>query len=91
MLKDFYVFPALLSYEVPGDVGIVFPDIPGCTGQCKSDADIMAYTQETLSLHLILMLEDGEDIPEPSSIQDVKTEADEAVIHVRVFMNLALH
>ena len=86
MEKSFYIFPALLSYEVSGEIGIVFPDIPGCSGQCKSDIDIMSYAQETLALHLELMLEDGEDIPEPSPIQDVKTETNEAVIPVRIFI-----
>lgn len=86
MAKDFYIFPALLSYDIEGEVGIIFPDIAGCTGQCKSDADIMAYAQETLTAHLELMLEDGEEIPEPSAIQDIKAKFDEAVIPVRIFI-----
>lgn len=86
MEKDFYIFPALLSYDIAGEVGIIFPDIAGCTGQCKCDSDIMAYAQETLTAHLELMLEDGEQIPEPSAIQDIKARFDEAVIPVRIFI-----
>ncbi len=86
MDKDFYIFPAFLSYDASDEIGIVFPDIPGCTGQCKNNVDVMAYAQETLALHLELMIEDGEEIPEPSSIQNIRNSSDEAVIPVRVFI-----
>ena len=70
MQQEFYTFPAILSHDVAGETGIIFPDIPGCTGQCKSGVDIKGYAQEVLTAHLELMLESGEDIPEPSGNQD---------------------
>ena len=86
MYKTFVIYPAVLSYDIPGDVGITFPDFPGCTGQCADDSDIPSYALETLCFHLSGMMEDGEVIPAPSRIQDVHTEETQTVIPVRVFM-----
>ena len=84
MNENFYVYPALLGFDVPGDVGIVFPDLPGCTGQCKLDFNVMAYVQETLIFHLSSMIQDGEKIPLPSPIQSIKLDSDEGIIPVRI-------
>ena len=84
--KYFAVYPALLSFDIPGDVGITFPDLSGCTGQCKADSDVMAYAQETLAFHLSGMIDDNEEIPAPSSITDIHTSDNEAVMPVRVYM-----
>ena len=86
MNKDFYTYPALLSFDVPGDVGITFPDFIGCTGQCKADTDILSYAQETLIFHLSSMLEDGEEIPEPTPMQDIKFSPEQAIMPVRIYM-----
>ena len=86
MNKDFVTYPAILSYDVPGDVGITFPDFPGCTGQCSDECNIFSYALETLSFHLSGMMEDDEVIPNPSRIQDVETEEAQTVIPVRVFL-----
>ena len=86
MDKDFATYPAILSYDVPGEVGITFPDFTGCTGQCADDCNISSYAQATLCFHLSGMMEDDEDIPAPSRVQDVKTEKAQTVIPVRVFL-----
>ena len=86
MNKDFYVYPALLSFDIPGDVGITFPDLPGCTGQCKVSGDLMTYAQETLIFHLSGMIEDNEEIPIPSPIENVHADKNEAIMPVRIYM-----
>ena len=52
MKQDFVTYFAVLSFDIPGDAGITFPDFPGCTGQCKADANILAYASETLGFFL---------------------------------------
>ena len=42
-MKDFVTYPAIFWYDIPGEVGITFPDFCGCTGQCKADSDVYAY------------------------------------------------
>ena len=86
MNKDFVTYPAILCYDVPDNVGIVFPDFPGCTGQCSEDCNIPSYALETLCFHLLGMIEDNETIPEPSRVQDINVENNQTVVPIRVYM-----
>jgi predicted RNase H-like HicB family nuclease len=71
-MKDKYTFPALFCCKEKGkDVGIVFPDLPGCASHGDSESDAWRCAKEVLSLHLWGMEEDGDDIPEPTPIQDI--------------------
>ena len=85
-MQDRYVFPALFGYDVPGQVGVCLPDLPGCTAQSSSDIEALKNAREALSLHLYYMEKDGDEIPSPSQIKDLKPDADEAVVLVDVFM-----
>ncbi len=87
MLQDFYVYPAIFGYEDENkQVGVYFPDIPGCTAQGTGYADAVEQAQGALSLHLWSMEEDGDYIPAPSRVQDIKPDTDEFVTIVKVFM-----
>ncbi|MFH1117499.1 MAG: type II toxin-antitoxin system HicB family antitoxin [Pseudomonadota bacterium] len=62
---------ALLRKEECSSYGVDFPDFPGCiTGGETMD---VAYREarEALQLHIKGMLEDREDIPEPSSLDKI--------------------
>ena len=74
-MKDRYTYPALFAYEkgVAG-VGVVFPDLPGCVSQVDDDEDAMRMAKEALSLHLLGMEKDGDDIPAPTPIKDLDYE-----------------
>lgn len=56
------------------DVGVVFPDLPGCitTGADYDEAVRMAH--EALAVHLEALKEDGEQIPEPRTLEQIKAE-----------------
>jgi predicted RNase H-like HicB family nuclease len=65
---------ALLRKEEGSSYGVDFPDFPGCiTGGETMD---VAYREapEALQLHIKGMLEDGEEIPEPSSLDDIMAD-----------------
>lgn len=86
-MQDFYVYPAIFGYEDENQqVGVYFPDIPGCTAQGIGYADAVEQAQGALSLHLWSMEEDGDYIPAPSPVQDIKPDTDEFVTIVKVFM-----
>ncbi|MBY9039571.1 type II toxin-antitoxin system HicB family antitoxin, partial [Pseudomonas fluorescens] len=53
------------------DFGVSFPDLPGCVtaGTTLDEARDMA--EEALAFHLEGMAEDGEAIPEPSSLEEI--------------------
>lgn len=62
-------YRALLSPAADGSWGVVFPELPGCTSH-GDDADHAALMAgEALALHLEGLAEDGEEAPEPLSLQ----------------------
>jgi predicted RNase H-like HicB family nuclease len=65
---------ALIHKDRDSDFGVSFPDLPGCVtaGATLDDARDMAA--EALSFHLEGLEQDGEAIPEPSSLEDVMAD-----------------
>lgn len=62
---------ALLRKENDSDFGVDFPDFPGCitAGQTLEEAHRMA--SEALKFHIKGMVEDGDPIPAPSSLDEI--------------------
>lgn len=86
--NDFYVFPAVLTFEEGYEIAVTFPDLPGCATSGETEKEALDMAKEALSLHLFGMEEDNEEIPAPSSFKDVKKnlEPNECVAFVEVFM-----
>jgi predicted RNase H-like HicB family nuclease len=61
-----------LHKDKDSDYGVSFPDFPGCitAGSTLEEARRMAV--EALTLHIEGMREDGEEIPEPSTLDDLR-------------------
>jgi predicted RNase H-like HicB family nuclease len=68
-VREFYI--AVVHKEPGTDYGISFPDFPGCITSGATLEEARANAEEALALHLAGMAEDGEPIPEPSSLDDV--------------------
>jgi predicted RNase H-like HicB family nuclease len=62
---------ALIHKDPDSDYGVSFPDLPGCVtaGATLDEARDMAT--EALALHLEGLAEDGEAVPEPSSLEEI--------------------
>ncbi len=84
-MKNHYVFPAIFTFEEKG-VSIEFPDLPGCLPCAENEEKAFENAREALGLHLYGMEEDGEKIPEPTSVSEIKTHKNEALTLVDVFM-----
>jgi predicted RNase H-like HicB family nuclease len=69
---------AIVHKEAKTDFGVSFPDFPGCVtaGQTVDEAKDLA--QEALALHIKGMIEDGEQLPAPSKLEDIMADADYA-------------
>ena len=67
-------FIALIHKDAGSEFGVSFPDLPGCVtaGATLDEARDMAA--EALALHLEGMAEDGDAIPEPSSLEAVMAD-----------------
>jgi predicted RNase H-like HicB family nuclease len=65
---------AYLHQEHKSDYGVSFPDFPGCITAGRNLQEASRRAPEALSLHIAAMLEDGEALPEPSTMDDVKKD-----------------
>jgi antitoxin HicB len=61
-------YPAVVHHDADG-LSIEIIDFPTCFTDGGSIEELTANAVEALSLHLRCMLEDNDDIPEPSDIQ----------------------
>jgi predicted RNase H-like HicB family nuclease len=66
----------LIHKNANSDYGVSFPDLPGCVTAGKNLDDARAMAQEALALHLEGLTEDGEAVPEPSSLEEVMADHD---------------
>lgn len=87
MLKDRYTYVAVFSYEEDG-ISIEFPDLPGCCPCADKDDTNMALknAREALGLHMWGMEQDGDTIPEPTSITSLHLDKGQIPILIEVFM-----
>jgi len=67
---------AYLHKEQDSDFGVSFPDFPGCATAGKTLEEARKLAPEALALHVAGMVEDGEVIPEPSSLDDLADDPD---------------
>ncbi len=86
MYPDKYRFIAVLEDGGRGTIGVYFPDLPGCTSGAESFDKAAENAKEALCLHLYGMEEDGDEIPKPSGIKDIKTAENEITTLVEVNM-----
>jgi predicted RNase H-like HicB family nuclease len=61
----------LIRKEKKSDYGVEFPDFPGCISAAKSLSEAHVMAQEVLNAHIEFMAEDGEVLPEPSSLEEI--------------------
>lgn len=61
----------LIRKEAKSDYGIEFPDFPGCITAAKSLSDAKIMAEKALNAHIEFMAEDGEILPEPSSLEEI--------------------
>ena len=62
---------AYLHKDRRSDFGVSFPDFPGCVTAGKTLDEARRMAGEALALHIRGMAEDGETVPDPSTIDDV--------------------
>jgi len=83
--KDRYIYPAIFDYAEDG-ISVEFPDLPGCLTFGSTDEEALTMAKEAMALHLYGMEEDNVSIPAPSKATDVKTESNQVVVLVEVWM-----
>ncbi len=69
---------ALIHKDADSDYGVSFPDLPGVISAGSTLDEARAMAAEALAFHLKGMTEDGEAIPEPSSLKDIMARKENA-------------
>jgi len=67
---------ALIHKDEGSDYGVSFPDLPGVVSAGSTLDEARAMATEALAFHLQGMAEDGEAVPEPSSLEDIMAIAE---------------
>ena len=62
---------AYLHKDKGSDFGVSFPDFPGCITAGKTLEEARKLAVEALKLHMAGMIEDGEALPEPSTLDQL--------------------
>ena len=83
--KEKYFYPAIFTYDKDSDIAIVFPDLDVATSG-KDDEDALISARELLGCALYGLEEDGEKIPEPTPLSQIKIADNETVMLIDVYM-----
>lgn len=69
MATKVHYYPAVIEAGEPGsNLGVFFPDLPGCVSFGDDEIDAVRNAEEALSLHLRGMVADGDPLPAPSAL-----------------------
>lgn len=72
---SFVFYPAVIDRSATS-FGVSFPDFPGCVAAGDTVNEAARSAEEALSFHIAGMREDGDAIPEPSSLDAIEGDPD---------------
>ena len=84
-MRKRYEYIAIFNYADDG-ISIEFPDLPGCLPCAEDNEEAFKNAKEAMGLHLWGMEQDGDPIPEPTNIKEIKLEDNEIPVLINVFM-----
>jgi predicted RNase H-like HicB family nuclease len=64
----------LIRKDADSDFGVDFPDFPGCVSAGTTLDEARRMAQEALELHVSGMVEDGEELPAPHSLEAIMAD-----------------
>ena len=65
---------AYLHKDRDSDFGVSFPDFPGCVTAGRTLEEARRMAAEALALHIAGMIEDGEMVPDPSTLDALSND-----------------
>ena len=71
---------AVVIEQTPSNYAAYAPDVPGCVSTARSWDEMLAMIREALTVHIELLIDDGDPVPEPTmSIDDAIAHHSEAL------------
>lgn len=74
------VYPVCFYEEDEGGYSIDIPDLLGCCTQAETIEEAIEMAQDAALGWIITAIEEGEEIPKPSKIEEVKLESNKGFI-----------
>lgn len=74
------VYPACFYEEKEGGYSVEIPDLLGCCTQANTLEDAMEMAEDAALGWILTSIEDEEEIPNPSKIQDIKLERENGFV-----------
>lgn len=68
-------YPAIIERASEG-FGVFFPDVPGCTSGGDTLQEAAVNAGEALNMHINGLVEDGDPLPTPSTLDTLEEDAD---------------
>ncbi len=62
---------ALIHKDAESAFGASFPDLPGCISAADTLEELRPMIKEALGFHIEGMVEDGDAVPEPSTLDEI--------------------
>lgn len=62
-------YPIVIHKDEDSDYGVTVPDLPGCFSAGSTLDEALAMAKEAIELHVEGLIEEGEPVPEPTSIE----------------------
>ncbi|HST57421.1 MAG TPA: type II toxin-antitoxin system HicB family antitoxin [Longimicrobium sp.] len=59
---------AVILEKGPASYGAYVPDLPGCVAVAETEEEVKTLIREAIEFHVECLREDGEPIPEPTSV-----------------------
>ncbi|AZO38783.1 hypothetical protein EOA27_13340 [Mesorhizobium sp. M2A.F.Ca.ET.037.01.1.1] len=66
----------LIHKEEASDYGVSFPDLPGVVTAGASFDEARELAEQALAFHIEGLIDDGEAVPEPSSLEQIMEGVD---------------
>lgn len=82
------IYPAII-HDDPDGLWAEFPDLPGCATQGDTQEEILESAAEAMECYLLGLLEDGENLPAPTSPKTIPCAPGTYLSLIRADIDLA--
>ena len=70
------IYLVAVHKDPDSDYGVSVPDMPGCISAGSTIDEALLMAREAMELHVWGMIEDGQDMPEPRTLEEVRRNSD---------------
>lgn len=85
-MNENYTFPVVLDKNEPGFINIYFPDFDMGVTSVEVGEDPIEEAQSWLAITISELVDEGKEVPNPSSPDQISAEANQTIVFVNVWL-----